>query len=92
MKQHRIYLLLLLILLVTGLGLVACEGGREKADVERVQVDRFPGTPPRYSVIAIGSLPDKCAGLGRSTQRVVGSTIYVTLYCQVTTRYAHGDN
>lgn len=80
MKQHRIYFLLLLLLLVAGLGLVACEGGRDKADVERVQVDRFPGTPPRYSAIATGLLPNKCAGLGRSTQRALGSTIYVTLY------------
>ena len=52
------------------------------AKVNQVEVVTAPGNPSRYSVVATGILPDGCTQLGRAGQRVVATTIKVTLPTQ----------
>ena len=75
-------------ILVFSLLLMACNGfsdgppGSGMAKVNQVEVVTAPGNPPRYSAVAAGILPDGCTKLGRATQRVVATTIKVTLPTQ----------
>jgi hypothetical protein len=64
--------------------LTACNEppGSSLAKVNQVEVVTNPGNPSRYYAVASGILPDGCTQLGRASQRVVATTIKVTLPTQ----------
>ncbi|MCB0195938.1 MAG: hypothetical protein KDJ65_28565 [Anaerolineae bacterium] len=78
---------IVIFIFIVGL-LLACSdlnsgpSGTTRAKVDRVEVVSSPGNPPRLSAVATGLLPDRCARLGRSSQRMVSTTIRVTLPLQ----------
>ncbi len=77
-----------ILILIVSLWLTACNtsnsgsSGSSLAKVDRVRVATSPGNPPQYSAVASGILPDRCTQLGRASQRVVATTIRVTLPTQ----------
>jgi inhibitor of cysteine peptidase len=76
--------------LAISLSLIACNdfgnspSGSGMAKVNQVEVVTAPGNPPKYAAVAAGILPDGCTTLGRASQRVVATTIKVTLPTQST--------
>ena len=74
-------------ILTLSLYLTACNIWSDGPDsnmamVNQVEVVTAPGNPPRYAAVASGMLPDGCTTLGRARQRVVATTIKVTLPTQ----------
>jgi hypothetical protein len=75
-------------ILALSLLLIACnvgnngEAGGDMAKVDRVEIVASAGNPPGYAAVASGLLPDQCTQLGRASQRVVATTIRVTLPTQ----------
>ena len=77
-----------LFILAFSLMLITCNiwnngpGGEDLAKIDRVEVVTAGGNPPGYSAVASGLLPDRCTQLGRASQRVVVTTIRITLPTQ----------
>jgi hypothetical protein len=77
-----------LFILAFSLLLITCNmsnsgpAGGGLAKVDRVEVVTSRGNPPGYSAVATGLLPDRCTQLGRASQRVVATTIRITLPTQ----------
>ena len=74
-----------LVILVLSTVLTACGtlgdlAGSERVVIDHVQLVSMGANPPRHFAIATGLLPDGCSSVGRSTQRVSGNTVKVTLY------------
>lgn len=74
-------LLILLLLLLSSI-LVACADSRsqDKANVDGVELRRESGTPPQYTAVVSGYLPDACTEIDRTEQKVDRSTIEVAIY------------
>ena len=63
-----------------GDGVFSMQSAGEEAIVTGVNVVRTVGNPPQYDAVVTGQLPDGCTEIGRTTQRVMGKTIRITMY------------
>ncbi len=82
-KRHTAKWASFMFIIALGLLLAACGGDlalREKADVDRVEIQSTAGGQSRYFAVIHGHFPDICTKIGRTQQRVAGLTIMVTVY------------
>jgi inhibitor of cysteine peptidase len=81
---------LILMVVVTSILLTACGGNDvfsrqavgQEAKVTNVEVIVAESDPPQYFAVVTGQLPDGCTEIGRTTQRVVGRTIRITMHTE----------
>mgnify|MGYP001813793943 CR=1 FL=1 len=84
MKLYNKWITAIFVLAIS-LSLSACNdfssgsAGSDLAKVDQVEVVSASGFPTKYFAVASGVLPDECTQLGRARQRVVATTIRVTL-------------
>lgn len=86
-NRHRTLLITITVIIAISLLLTACipgidlfRTGGDKAMVDSVEVITTGDASLTYTAVATGYFPDTCTKVGRTTQKVVATTIKVTMY------------